>query len=72
MDIQMPRMNGYEATKALREQGITAPIIALTANVMKGDEEKCLAAGCDGYIAKPIDKAQLVQVLDKYLSVKAV
>lgn len=57
MDLSMPEMDGLTATKALRElpvlQGI--PIIALTANVMKGDKERSLAAGCDGYIPKPID-----------------
>lgn len=67
MDIQMPRMNGYEATKALRKEGITTPIIALTANAMKGDEEECLEAGCDGYLPKPIDKSRLVAILQKYL-----
>jgi CheY-like chemotaxis protein len=72
MDIQMPRMNGYEATEAIRKAGITTPIIAVTAYAMKGDEEKCLEAGCDGYLAKPIDQTELVQILNKYLPVKSV
>jgi len=68
MDIQMPNMNGYEATKALREAGMTTPIVALTANAMKGDEKKCLEAGCDDYLAKPIEREKLFEMLDKYLS----
>ena len=67
MDMMMLNMNGYEATKALRKEGITTPVIALTANAMKNDKEKCIEAGCDGYLPKPIDHAQLVQMLNKYL-----
>ncbi|MCX5633903.1 MAG: response regulator [Phycisphaerae bacterium] len=68
MDIQMPVMNGYEATKQLRKDGVTIPIIAQTACVMNGDEEKCFAAGCNDYIPKPIDRRKLIEVLLKYLS----
>jgi len=68
MDIQMPNMNGYKATKAFREAGMTTPIVALTANAMKGDENKCLEAGCDDYLAKPIEREKLFEMLDKYLS----
>ena len=68
----MPRMNGYDATKALKKAGMTTPIVALTATAMKGDEEKCLEAGCDGYLAKPIDQTQLVELLSKYLPSKVV
>lgn len=67
MDIQMPVMNGYEATKHLRQAGIKTPIIALTACVMKGDNEKCFAAGCNDYIPKPIDRKMLVDTLIRYL-----
>ncbi len=67
MDIQMPHMNGYEATKALRKEGITTPIVAQTAYAMKGDDKKCFEAGCDDYLAKPIDHSQLVAILGKYL-----
>ncbi|TFG48072.1 MAG: response regulator [Candidatus Brocadiia bacterium] len=70
MDIQMPVMNGYEAAELLKEKGISAPVIALTANAMKGDEEKCLAAGCDAYITKPIEKAKLIDTLTKFLTQK--
>jgi len=68
MDIQMPHMDGYEATKALRAEGMTTPIIALTANAMGGDSKKCIEAGCDEYLAKPIERKKLFEIFDKYLS----
>ncbi|MGI4740948.1 MAG: response regulator [Janthinobacterium lividum] len=68
MDVQMPVMNGYAATSVLRKQlGITTPIIALTANAINGEREKCLAAGMNGYLAKPFQEAQLLQVLSDWL-----
>ena len=70
MDIQMPNMNGYEATKELRKEGITTPIVALTANAMKGDDKKCIEAGCDEYLAKPIDRRELLKIINKYLPSK--
>ncbi len=72
MDIQMPRMNGYEATKALRKQGITTPIVALTAYAIKGDDKKCLEAGCDDYLSKPLDRRELLKILQKYLPAKSI
>ncbi|MBN1764177.1 MAG: DUF3365 domain-containing protein [Sedimentisphaerales bacterium] len=67
MDMQMPRMNGYDATRTLRNEGLSLPIIALTANALKGDDEKCLKAGCNEYISKPFDKNDLYKICEKYL-----
>jgi len=67
MDIHMPNMNGCEATRTLRKRGVETPIVALTANAMKGDDRECLAAGCNDYLPKPIDRKWLLCVLQKYL-----
>jgi len=69
MDIQMPVMNGFEATRQIKKTHPELPVIALTACAMKGDDEKCFAAGCDDYLTKPIDRKKILQTLAKYLSV---
>jgi signal transduction histidine kinase/CheY-like chemotaxis protein len=67
MDIQMPVMDGYTATRMLRERGDDTPIIAVTAHAMTEDEARCRAAGCDGYLAKPFRSEQLLDVLHRLL-----
>ncbi len=68
MDIQMPVMDGHEATRQIRQHGFTdVPIIAMTANAMKGDRELCIEAGMDDYISKPVKRDIIFQILEKWL-----
>jgi signal transduction histidine kinase/DNA-binding response OmpR family regulator/HPt (histidine-containing phosphotransfer) domain-containing protein len=76
MDIQMPVLNGFDATAEIRTleagqgRGRRTPIIALTANAMKGDEKKCLDAGMDGYLIKPVHRHQLIKTADNWIGLK--
>tara|TARA_Y100000588_G_C13907418_1_gene775609 strand:- start:406 stop:699 length:294 start_codon:yes stop_codon:yes gene_type:complete len=72
MDVQMPEMDGLEATAAIHQREAASdehlPIIALTAHAMKGDEERCLEAGTDAYLSKPIKADQLFEVIEKLVT----
>ncbi len=70
MDVQMPKMDGLEATRILKADTTTSniPVLALTSYAMKGDKERILEAGCDGYLAKPIDIKELLKIVAEYLS----
>jgi CheY-like chemotaxis protein len=75
MDVQMPEMDGFEATGELRklekQTGLHTPVIALTARAMKGDRERCLEAGMDGYLSKPIRAQELDDLLGNYITSRA-
>ncbi len=68
MDLQLPILDGYTATKEIKKLDSKVPIIAQTAHVMSGEREKCLEAGCDDYLAKPIRLQILMETLSKYLN----
>jgi CheY-like chemotaxis protein len=69
MDLQMPDMNGYEATKILKKKFPKLPIVAQTAFAMSDDREKAIDAGCDDYLAKPIKSKDLLSVVGKFIKI---
>jgi len=73
MDVSLPRMDGLEATRVLKSTPATArlPVVALTAHAMKGDRERILAAGCDGYVTKPIDTRAFTGTVAQFLAAAA-
>ena len=73
MDIMLPKMDGFEATSQIRNNPKTRsiPILAATAKAMPGDRERCLQAGCDGYLAKPFSHLELGQAIDELLKKKS-
>jgi two-component system, sensor histidine kinase and response regulator len=70
MDVQMPEMDGFETTAAVRarerDTGGHLPIIAMTAHAMQGDRERCIAAGMDSYISKPLNAPELIALLERF------
>ena len=67
MDVKMPIMDGFTVTGLIRSVGITVPIIAITANALVGDREKCLEAGMDDYVSKPVSLTALTNTVLKYI-----
>ncbi|MHC4521749.1 MAG: response regulator [Planctomycetota bacterium] len=67
MDMEMPNVDGYEATQRLREAGVNVPIVALTAHALDGDRRRCIAAGCTDYLSKPFSRRVLLETLRTYL-----
>lgn len=65
MDLQMPRLGGVEATRKLRANGYSRPIVALTAHSMQEDRQKCINVGCSDYLTKPVQRSVLVQVIER-------
>jgi PAS domain S-box-containing protein len=72
MDMHMPGLDGYKATRTLREQGVATPIVAVTAHAMPGEQERCMAAGCNEYLAKPIERRVLIKSLSRHLQTVSV
>lgn len=67
MDIELPVMNGYDATRAIKKLRPGLPVVAQTAFAMSGERERCLEAGCDDYLAKPIRKDDIIRVISSLI-----
>ena len=68
MDMNMPELDGWDATRLIREQGVNVPVIALSAHAMQGDRERALEAGCTDYHTKPVELDKLLALIEKLLS----
>ncbi|QDT02068.1 Autoinducer 2 sensor kinase/phosphatase LuxQ [Rubripirellula lacrimiformis] len=68
LDMQMPKLDGYQTATQLRQLGYTGPIVALTADAMQGDMSRCIEAGCNDYLSKPIDKAKMLRMISEMIS----
>jgi CheY-like chemotaxis protein len=68
MDLQMPEMDGFAATREIRASGNEVPVVAVTASAMIGERERCLSAGMNDYLSKPIDRRALEEMLEKWLA----
>jgi CheY-like chemotaxis protein len=69
MDIKMPEIDGFEATRQIKRLNQLVPVIAITAYAMSGDEDRIIAAGCDGYISKPINKKSLIEKMSEFIRI---
>ena len=69
MDIKMPEIDGFEATRQIKLLKKNIPVIAITAYAMTGDEERVMAAGCDGYLSKPISKKSLLEKIEEFVKI---
>jgi CheY-like chemotaxis protein len=67
MDVRMPRLDGLEATRRLRAAGVRVPIVAFTADAVAEHRSECIASGCDGYIAKPVDRDDLLRAVHAHV-----
>lgn len=68
MDIKMPGLDGYEATRLIKRMYPELPVIVQTAYALMGDRERSMEAGCDGYLSKPVNRGELIKLVDKWLS----
>lgn len=67
MDVQMPVLDGHSATRLLRKNNYTRPVVALTAHAMQDDRQKCIEVGCDGFLTKPVDEVQLLEIIGRHV-----
>jgi CheY-like chemotaxis protein len=69
MDMKMPEIDGFEATRQIKQLNPNVPVLAITAYAMSGDEDRIIAAGCDGYISKPINKKSLINKMSEFIEI---